>query len=369
MLGLPDKVRACLFDLDGVLTDTASVHTQGLEGDVRRLSANGPSAPGERFVPFDADGGLPQVRRRQEARRRRPVLSRQPRHRPARGRSRRRRRRRDRPRPGQPQERHVPEDPARRTASRCSRDRGATWRRSPPRASASPWCPRAPTPARCSRSPAWTSSSSSGSTASRCARSTSRASRHPTRSCAARSCSTSPPDAAAVFEDALSGVEAGRAGHFGFVVGVDRVGQADALRRNGADVGGHRSRRAAGHVMITDDAFPVEPWQVRETRLNLDLLAQSESLFALSNGHIGLRGNLDEGEPHGLPGHLPELVLRDPAAALRRGRASAIPKTARPSSTSPTARSCACWSTTSRSTSGTANCWSTNGFSTCAPAR
>jgi beta-phosphoglucomutase family hydrolase len=44
------------------------------------------------------------------------------------------------------------------------------------------------------------------------------------------------PGAAAVFEDALSGVEAGRAGHFGYVVGVDRVGQADALREHGADV-------------------------------------------------------------------------------------------------------------------------------------
>lgn len=42
--------------------------------------------------------------------------------------------------------------------------------------------------------------------------------------------------AAAVFEDALSGVEAGRAGGFGFVVGVDRVGHADALRSHGADV-------------------------------------------------------------------------------------------------------------------------------------
>ena len=42
--------------------------------------------------------------------------------------------------------------------------------------------------------------------------------------------------AAAVFEDALAGVEAGRAGHFGLVVGVDRVGQAEALRRHGADV-------------------------------------------------------------------------------------------------------------------------------------
>jgi beta-phosphoglucomutase family hydrolase len=44
------------------------------------------------------------------------------------------------------------------------------------------------------------------------------------------------PDAAAVFEDALSGVAAGHAGNFGFVVGVDRVGQAEELRRSGADV-------------------------------------------------------------------------------------------------------------------------------------
>jgi beta-phosphoglucomutase family hydrolase len=44
------------------------------------------------------------------------------------------------------------------------------------------------------------------------------------------------PAAAAVFEDALAGVQAGRAGRFGFVVGVDRVGQAQALREHGADV-------------------------------------------------------------------------------------------------------------------------------------
>jgi HAD superfamily hydrolase (TIGR01509 family) len=43
------------------------------------------------------------------------------------------------------------------------------------------------------------------------------------------------PSKAAVFEDALAGVEAGHAGHFGYVVGVDRVGQADALREHGAD--------------------------------------------------------------------------------------------------------------------------------------
>jgi beta-phosphoglucomutase family hydrolase len=44
------------------------------------------------------------------------------------------------------------------------------------------------------------------------------------------------PGAAAVFEDALAGVEAGRAGSFGTVVGVDRLGQGDALRTHGADV-------------------------------------------------------------------------------------------------------------------------------------
>ena len=56
------------------------------------------------------------------------------------------------------------------------------------------------------------------------------------------------------------------------------------------------------HAVIRERAYPVDPWHIRETRLDLDLLAQSESVFALANGHIGLRGNLDEGEPHGLPG-------------------------------------------------------------------
>ena len=54
--------------------------------------------------------------------------------------------------------------------------------------------------------------------------------------------------------------------------------------------------------MITHPWFTVEPWSVRETRLDLDVLAQTESVFALANGHIGLRANLDEGEPHALPG-------------------------------------------------------------------
>jgi alpha,alpha-trehalose phosphorylase len=54
--------------------------------------------------------------------------------------------------------------------------------------------------------------------------------------------------------------------------------------------------------VILQDAFTVEPWNLRETRLDLDLLAQTESVFALANGHVGWRANLDEGEPHALPG-------------------------------------------------------------------
>jgi len=54
--------------------------------------------------------------------------------------------------------------------------------------------------------------------------------------------------------------------------------------------------------MIDHPAFSVEPWALCETALHLDVIAQAGSVFALANGHIGLRGNLDEGEPSGLPG-------------------------------------------------------------------
>ncbi|WP_438306199.1 glycoside hydrolase family 65 protein [Streptomyces sp. HUAS TT11] len=54
--------------------------------------------------------------------------------------------------------------------------------------------------------------------------------------------------------------------------------------------------------MISHPVYTIEPWCLRESALDLDVLAQSESVFTLSNGHIGWRGNLDEGEPHALPG-------------------------------------------------------------------
>jgi alpha,alpha-trehalose phosphorylase len=54
--------------------------------------------------------------------------------------------------------------------------------------------------------------------------------------------------------------------------------------------------------VIAQPHFSVEPWAVTEEALDLDMLAQAESVLALSNGHIGLRANLDEGEPFGMPG-------------------------------------------------------------------
>jgi alpha,alpha-trehalose phosphorylase len=54
--------------------------------------------------------------------------------------------------------------------------------------------------------------------------------------------------------------------------------------------------------VIAQPHFSVAPWAVTEEELDLTMLAQAESVLALSNGHIGLRANLDEGEPFGLPG-------------------------------------------------------------------
>ena len=54
--------------------------------------------------------------------------------------------------------------------------------------------------------------------------------------------------------------------------------------------------------MNSEPYFKVEPWCVREIGLGLDRLGHTESVFALANGHLGLRGNLDEGEPYGIPG-------------------------------------------------------------------
>lgn len=54
--------------------------------------------------------------------------------------------------------------------------------------------------------------------------------------------------------------------------------------------------------MIERGVFSVEPWAVGTQAISLDVLAQTESIFSLGNGYIGLRGTLDEGEPRAVPG-------------------------------------------------------------------
>ncbi len=53
---------------------------------------------------------------------------------------------------------------------------------------------------------------------------------------------------------------------------------------------------------MTPPPWPVEEWSITEPELDVEELARTESVFALSNGHLGLRGNLDEGEPRGISG-------------------------------------------------------------------
>ncbi len=55
-----------------------------------------------------------------------------------------------------------------------------------------------------------------------------------------------------------------------------------------------------GH--IPERGYKVDPWQLAWHGLAIDQLARTESAFALSNGHLGMRGTLEEGEPRGLPG-------------------------------------------------------------------
>src|SRR5918999_1512126 len=66
--------------------------------------------------------------------------------------------------------------------------------------------------------------------------------------------------------------------------------------------GHRRGRSQRADRAMSEELYDVETWAVRERELRLDRLGPSESVFALSNGHIGLRGNLDEGEPVDTPG-------------------------------------------------------------------
>ncbi len=126
------------------------------------------------------------------------------------------------------------------------------------------------------------------------------------------------PRRTVVVEDALAGVAAGRAGGFGLVVGVDRDGHAEALAAHGADVvvadlgelladpdedvhrsgpRTHRLRDAARRIVAASTGTPPDPWRLVEHEFGPDHIEQTETLFALSNGYLGIRGALEEGAP------------------------------------------------------------------------
>jgi alpha,alpha-trehalose phosphorylase len=123
---------------------------------------------------------------------------------------------------------------------------------------------------------------------------------------------------AIVVEDALAGVEAGRSGGFGLVVGVDRDGHAAGLAAHGADLvvsdlsellvaptdrlhragpREHRLLAAAKRIIAETGDYPADPWRLVERSYNPGYVEQTETLFALSNGFLGIRGSFEEGEP------------------------------------------------------------------------
>jgi beta-phosphoglucomutase family hydrolase len=226
MLGLPDGIRACLFDLDGVLTQTAKVHAQAWKQMFDEFLRERAAKTGEPFVPFDAVkdyteyvDGKPRydgVRSFLESRKI-----------------------------------ELPEEEIRALGDRKNelvvgliRSRGVEVYDDSiryVRAVREAELPRAVVSASANTHEVLRTTGIAdlfdavvdGVVAER---------EHlkgkpapDTFLAGARAVETDPA-ATTVFEDALAGVEAGRAGNFGFVVGVDRAGQAEALRRHGADV-------------------------------------------------------------------------------------------------------------------------------------
>jgi alpha,alpha-trehalose phosphorylase len=134
-----------------------------------------------------------------------------------------------------------------------------------------------------------------------------------------------PADRAVVVEDAIVGVQAGRAGGFGLVVGVDRGQYAEELAANGADIvvadlseflaapteerhragpPEHRLVAAARRIMAATGDYPTDPWRLVERAYNPGFVEQTETLFAVANGYLGIRASFEEGHPSYEPGTL-----------------------------------------------------------------
>lgn len=235
MLGLPDHVRACLFDLDGVLTPTALVHKAAWEETFNQYLRQRTEATGEPFVPFDpVHDYYRYVDGRPRADGVRTFLASRGIHLPE----------------------GSPDDPAeadtvhglgnRKNVLLLERLRQRGVEPYPGsvrylQAAAAAGMRRAVVSASANCREVVAAAGIGDLLEVRVDGVTARqeglrGKPHPDTFLAAAERLGVDPAEAAVFEDALAGVEAGRAGGFGIVVGVDRVGQADALRAHGADI-------------------------------------------------------------------------------------------------------------------------------------
>lgn len=235
MLGLPDHIRACLFDLDGVLTQTAKVHAAAWKqmfDDFLRARAE---ASGQQFTPFDPVedydryvDGRPRADGTREFLRSRGITL-------AEGRP-------DDP-PGTPTVNGLSNRKNDLVLEVLARDGVLAYDGSVryARAVVDAGLPRAVVSSSANTRAVLVAAGLAELFPARIdgviAERTHLAGKPaPDTYIAGAHLLGVEPAQAAVFEDALAGVEAGRAGDFGFVVGVDRVGQAQALREHGADV-------------------------------------------------------------------------------------------------------------------------------------
>ena len=235
MLGLPDAVRACLFDLDGVLTDTASVHTKAWKAMFDAYLKDRSERTGEPFVPFDpvADYQTYVDGKKREDGVRSFLAS----------------------RGIQLPEGEPDDDPEAETVHGLGKRKNELFHRVLDEdgvevfdgsrryleAVTAAGLPVAVVSSSANTQDVLAVTGLDRFVAERVDGRTLR-DEHlagkpaPDSFLHAAQKLDVPPAHAAVFEDALAGVEAGRAGNFGFVVGVDRVGQSEALRHKGADV-------------------------------------------------------------------------------------------------------------------------------------
>lgn len=131
-----------------------------------------------------------------------------------------------------------------------------------------------------------------------------------------------PPGRAIVVEDAIAGIRAAREGGFGLAVGLDRHGRPGALRLAGAHIvvpdlwsilylfsphpgpKFHRVLRTHEKLARLSRVADTGPWSLCLTAPAPDLVSQIETLFALSNGYLGIRGSVEEGSPSFRPATL-----------------------------------------------------------------